>query len=229
MSTVKPQIEESWKEHLQEEFSKPYFAELKSFLINEMNNGATVFPPGQQIFNAFNLTPFDKVKVVIIGQDPYHGRGQAHGLCFSVQAGIKPPPSLINIYKEIEDDLKIKMNFSNGNLEPWARQGVFLLNAILTVKENNAGSHANKGWEKFTDAVIKELSDKRSGLIFLLWGGYAKQKKGLIDESKHTILQSGHPSPMSANQGMWFGNKHFSKTNVLLKQKGLEEINWQIA
>ena len=228
MSTVNPQIEESWKEHLQEEFSKPYFAELKSFLINEKNNGATVFPPGQQIFNAFNLTPFDKVKVVIIGQDPYHGRGQAHGLCFSVQAGIKPPPSLINIYKEIEDDLKIKMNFSNGNLEPWARQGVFLLNAILTVKENNAGSHANKGWEKFTDAVIKELSDKRSGLIFLLWGGYAKKKKGLINESKHTILQSGHPSPMSANQGLWFGNKHFSKTNVLLKQKGLEEINWQI-
>jgi uracil-DNA glycosylase len=228
MSTINPQIEDSWKHHLSEEFNKPYFSELKSFLVNEKNNGSTIFPPGQQIFNAFNLTPFDKVKVVILGQDPYHGRGQAHGLCFSVQVGIKPPPSLVNIYKEIEDDLKIKMNYSNGNLEPWAKQGVFLLNAILTVKENTPASHQGKGWEVFTDAVIKELSDKRSGLIFLLWGGYAKQKKAIIDGSKHTILQSGHPSPMSANQGMWFGNKHFSKTNVLLKEEGLEEINWQI-
>jgi len=228
MNAINPQIETAWKEHLLSEFTKPYFADLKSFLVNEKNNGSTIFPPGPQIFNAFNLTPFDKVKVVIIGQDPYHGRGQAHGLCFSVKPGINPPPSLINIYKEIEDDLKLKMNYSNGNLEPWAKQGVFLLNAILTVKENTPASHQGKGWEVFTNAVIKELSDNRSGLIFLLWGGYAKQKKQLIDESRHTILQSGHPSPMSANQGLWFGNKHFSKTNVLLKQQGLEEINWQI-
>ncbi len=228
MTNINPQIEDSWKQHLQKEFRKPYFAELKSFLIHEKNNGAVIFPPGQQIFNAFNLSPFDAVKVVILGQDPYHGMGQAHGLCFSVQDGIKLPPSLLNIYKEIEADLGIPMNYSNGNLVPWARQGVFLLNAILTVKAGTPASHQGKGWEVFTNAVIQKLSDSRKGLIFLLWGGYAKQKKVLIDESRHTILQSGHPSPMSANQGLWFGNNHFSKTNVLLKQQGLQEIIWQI-
>ncbi len=228
MPNINPQIEESWKEHLKDDFNLSYFEELKKFLLQEKKNGATIFPPGQQIFNAFNLCPFDQVKVVILGQDPYHGKGQAHGLCFSVQAGIKPPPSLINIYKEIETDLNIKMNYSNGNLEPWARQGVFLLNAILTVKENQPASHQGKGWEKFTDAVIRELSNHRAGLVFLLWGSYAKSKETLIDQTKHYVLKMGHPSPMSANQGLWFGNKHFSRANVLLKQQGMQAINWQI-
>jgi uracil-DNA glycosylase len=228
MTNINPQIEESWKLHLTKEFAKNYFSELKTFLVNEKNKGSIVFPPGQQIFNAFNLCPFDKVKVVIIGQDPYHGKGQAHGLCFSVQDGVKPPPSLVNIYKEIEDDLGIKMNFAKGNLEGWAKQGVFLLNAILTVKENQPASHQGKGWETFTDAVIKELSDNRTGLVFLLWGKYAQSKELLIDKTKHYILKAAHPSPFSAYNG-FMGCKHFSKANEILRNQGLEEINWQIS
>lgn len=228
MSNINPQIEESWKLHLSGEFAKNYFSELKTFLVNEKNKGSIVFPPGQQIFNAFNLCPFDKVKVVIIGQDPYHGKGQAHGLCFSVQDDVKPPPSLVNIYKEIEDDLGIKMNFAKGNLEVWAKQGVFLLNAILTVKENQPASHQGKGWETFTDAVIKELSDNRTGLVFLLWGKYAQSKELLIDKTKHYILKAAHPSPFSAYNG-FMGCKHFSKANEILRNQGLEEINWQIS
>jgi uracil-DNA glycosylase len=227
MSNINPQIEESWKLHLSEEFAKTYFSELKTFLVNEKSKGLIVFPPGQQIFNAFNLCPFDKVKVVIIGQDPYHGRGQAHGLCFSVQDGVKPPPSLVNIYKEIEDDLGIKMNFAKGNLEGWAKQGVFLLNAILTVRENQPASHQGKGWETFTDAVIKELSDNRIGLVFLLWGKYAQSKESLIDKTEHFILKAAHPSPFSAYNG-FIGCKHFSKADEILRNQGLEEINWQI-
>jgi uracil-DNA glycosylase len=227
MSNINPQIEESWKLHLSGEFAKSYFSELKTFLVNEKNKGSIVFPPGQQIFNAFNLCPFDNVKVVIIGQDPYHGKGQAHGLCFSVQDGVKPPPSLVNIYKEIEDDLKIKMNFAKGNLEGWAKQGVYLLNAILTVKENQPASHQGKGWETFTDAVIKELSNSRTGLVFLLWGKYAQSKESLIDKTKHFILKAAHPSPFSAYNG-FMGCKHFSKANEILLNQGLEEINWQI-
>jgi uracil-DNA glycosylase len=228
MSTISPQIEESWKLHLSGEFAKSYFSELKTFLVDEKSKGSVVFPPGQQIFNAFNLCPFDKVKVVIIGQDPYHGKGQAHGLCFSVQDGVKPPPSLVNIYKEIEDDLGIKMNYAKGNLEGWAKQGVFLLNAILTVKENQPASHQGKGWETFTDAVIKELSDNRTGLVFLLWGKYAQSKEALIDKTKHFILKAAHPSPFSAYNG-FMGCKHFSKANEILRNQELEEINWQIA
>ena len=227
MSNINPQIEESWKLHLSGEFAKSYFSELKTFLVNEKNKGSIVFPPGQQIFNAFNLCPFDNVKVVIIGQDPYHGKGQAHGLCFSVQDGVKPPPSLVNIYKEIEDDLKIKMNFAKGNLEGWAKQGVYLLNAILTVKENQPASHQGKGWETFTDAVIKELSNSRTGLVFLLWGKYAQSKESLIDKTKHFILKAAHPSPFSAYNG-FMGCKHFSKANEILRNQRLEEINWQI-
>jgi len=227
MSKINPQIEESWKLQLSGEFEKSYFSDLKTFLINEKSNGSVVFPSGQQIFNAFNMCPFDKVKVVIIGQDPYHGHGQAHGLCFSVQDGVKPPPSLVNIYKEIEDDLGINMNFGKGNLDGWAKQGVFLLNSILTVKENQPASHQNKGWETFTDAVIKELSDNRKGLIFLLWGKYAQSKEPLIDKTKHHILKAAHPSPFSAYNG-FMGCKHFSKANAILRNQGMEEINWQI-
>ncbi len=227
MSNINPQIENSWKEELKDEFVKSYFTDLKAFLVNEKKSGVKIFPPGPQIFNAFNLTPFNKVKVVILGQDPYHGSGQAHGLCFSVQDGIKPPPSLLNIYKEIETDLGININMNHGNLERWANQGVFLLNAILTVRENQAASHQGKGWEMFTDSVIKALSDHREGLVFLLWGNYAKSKEKIIDKNKHFILKSTHPSPFSAYSG-FFGNKHFSKTNEILIKQDLQEIDWQI-
>jgi uracil-DNA glycosylase len=225
MSGVNPQIEESWKSLLENEFNASYFAELKEFLIEEKKK-YIIYPPGGLIFNAFNLTPFDKVRVVIIGQDPYHGPGQAHGLCFSVPHGVTPPPSLINIFKEINQDLGIPVP-KNGNLEKWARQGVLLLNATLTVRANQPSSHQRKGWEKFTDAVIRELSKQRVGLIFLLWGKFAHEKESLIDTNKHYILKAAHPSPYSAFNG-FFGCRHFSKTNDILRSHGLPEIDWRI-
>jgi uracil-DNA glycosylase len=217
-------IAESWKPLLEKEFNKPYFESLTNFVKNEYTNH-TCYPKGSQIFNAFNLCPFNHLKVVIIGQDPYHGEGQAHGLCFSVPEGVAHPPSLINIFKEIESDLHISYPKS-GNLERWAKQGVLLLNATLTVKAHNAGSHQGKGWEQFTDEVISIISKNKENVVFLLWGGFAKKKSVLIDNKKHCILTSGHPSPLSANRGYWFGNKHFSKANNYLKENKLKEINW---
>ena len=217
-------IHESWKPYLKEEFSKPYFEDLVDFVKNEYSKNQC-FPPGKQIFNAFNACPFNNVKVVIIGQDPYHGFGQANGLCFSVNDGIAHPPSLINIFKEIEQDVN-KPYPKSGDLMRWAVQGVLLLNATLTVRANQAGSHQNKGWETFTDAVIKLINDKKDNVVFLLWGGYAKQKMKLIDKDRHSILTSGHPSPLSANRGLWFGNKHFSKTNSLLEQVSRSPVQW---
>jgi len=225
MTQVNPQIEESWKTMLEDEFKAPYFAELKEFLVNEKQK-YTVYPPGKFIFNAFNQTPFEKVKVVILGQDPYHGAGQAHGLCFSVPKGIKPPPSLVNIFKEINEDLGIPVPY-HGNLEKWAKQGVMLLNATLTVRANLAGSHQNRGWETFTDAVIRQLSKKRVGLIFILWGKYAQAKESIIDTKKHYVLKAAHPSPFSAYNG-FFGCKHFSKTNEILARHGIEPIDWSL-
>ena len=217
-------IESSWKAKLEEEFQKQYFKDLIDFVKAEYKMH-TCFPPGKQIFAAFDHCPFEKVKVVIIGQDPYHGPGQANGLCFSVSDGTAHPPSLVNIFKEIESDLDISYPKS-GNLERWADQGVLLLNATLTVRSHQAASHQNKGWEQFTDNVIKKINEKNSDIIFLLWGGFAKKKVKLIDTKKHHILTSGHPSPLSANRGYWFGNKHFSKTNNILKKLGKEKIKW---
>ena len=217
-------IHSSWKTQLEEEFNKPYFKDLTSFVKDEYSKHQC-FPPGKQIFAAFDWCPFDNLKVVIIGQDPYHGVGQANGLCFSVNDGISHPPSLINIFKEIESDLGTPYPTS-GNLERWAKQGVLLLNATLTVRAHNAGSHQKKGWETFTDSVIQSISDKKENVVFLLWGGFAKQKTKLIDTSKHHVLTTGHPSPLSANRGYWFGNKSFSKTNSQLEQVGLEPIVW---
>ncbi|GGK34682.1 uracil-DNA glycosylase 2 [Yeosuana aromativorans] len=217
-------IHDSWKQLLQEEFDKPYFKNLVSFVKDEYSR-YQCFPPGNQIFNAFEHCHFEDVKVVIIGQDPYHDLGQAHGLCFSVNDGVKHPPSLINIFKEIENDLGIPYPKS-GNLTRWADQGVLLLNATLTVRAHQAGSHQRKGWEVFTDAVIKTISDNKKGVIFMLWGSYAKQKIKLIDTKKHMFLKSGHPSPLSANRGLWFGNKHFSKANFLLEQALEAPIQW---
>ena len=217
-------IHESWKSQLQSEFDKPYFEKLINFVKTEYANN-TCYPPGKKIFSAFEQCHFDQVKVVIIGQDPYHGQGQAHGLCFSVNDGIEHPPSLINIFKEIQNDIGVPYPRS-GNLERWSKQGVLLLNATLTVRANQAGSHQKKGWEQFTDSVIDLISEKRENVVFLLWGSYAKQKQNLINKEKHSVLTSGHPSPLSANRGYWFGNKHFSKTNSLLVQAGLPSIAW---
>jgi len=222
---VDPSIDSSWKELLKEEFEADYFKELKGFLLKEKQNHI-VYPPGRHIFSAFDCTPFEKVRVVLLGQDPYHGHGQAHGLCFSVSSGITPPPSLVNIFKEIENDLGISRP-KHGNLEKWAKQGVLLLNATLTVRANQAGSHQGKGWERFTDAAIKLLSKKREDLVFLLWGNYAISKKSLIDASRHFILTSPHPSPLSASRG-FLGCSHFSKTNQFLISKGYPPINWNL-
>ncbi|MCB2209199.1 MAG: uracil-DNA glycosylase [Bacteroidetes bacterium] len=218
-----PQIEESWQLALQSEFAASYFSELRSYLKEEKKH-ATIYPPGSRIFAAFNFTPLPAVKVVILGQDPYHGKGQAHGLCFSVPEGIKPPPSLINIYKELHTDLGFPIP-ATGNLEKWTKQGVLLLNATLTVRAGEPGSHQGKGWETFTDQVIKSISDLRAGVIFLLWGNYAQAKESLIDQSKHFVLKAPHPSPFSANRG-FFGCRHFSKTNQILREIGFEEIDW---
>lgn len=216
-------IEESWRKHLQTEFDAPYFAQLVAFVRQEYQQGR-VYPPGRLIFNAFDQCPFDRVKVVIIGQDPYHEPGQAQGLCFSVPDGVTIPPSLVNIYKEIEDDLGVKCPRS-GDLTRWAQQGVLLLNATLTVREHQAGSHQRRGWEQFTDAVIATLSRERSGLVFLLWGSYAQSKRMLIDASRHLVLQSPHPSPLSAHRG-FFGNHHFSQANAWLQAHGQQPIAW---
>ena len=217
-------IHQSWKPYLEEEFDKSYFKALVNFVKAEYQTNIC-YPPENEIFNAFNYCHFEAVKVVIIGQDPYHGDGQANGLCFSVNDNIKHPPSLINIFKEIESDLNIPYPKS-GNLIRWANQGVLLLNATLTVRAHEAGSHQKMGWEQFTDAVIKILSDKTEGVIFLLWGGYAKQKAKFIAKERHLVLTSGHPSPLSANRGYWFGNKHFSKTNSLLEQASQIPVQW---
>ena len=217
-------IDSSWKSHLQEEFEKPYFKELTTFVKNEYQSHVC-YPKGKEIFAAFDYCPFNETQVVIIGQDPYHGPNQANGLCFSVKDGISHPPSLINIFKEIKVDLNVPYPES-GNLERWANQGVLLLNATLTVRAHEAGSHQKQGWEQFTDAVIHRISSRSEGIIFLLWGGFAKKKAKLIDQSKHHILTSGHPSPLSANRGLWFGNRHFSRTNQLLSQMGKTPIRW---
>ena len=218
------QIHPSWEKQLVEEFDKPYFRNLIQFVKTEYSEH-TCYPKGKDIFAAFDHCPFDQTKVVIIGQDPYHGPGQANGLCFSVCDGVAHPPSLKNIFKEIETDLGLRYPKS-GNLERWANQGVLLLNATLTVRAHQAGSHQNKGWEQFTDAVIKKLSDEKHDLVFLLWGGFAKKKAALIDHSKHHILTSGHPSPLSANRGYWFGNRHFSQAKKILDEVLDFSISW---
>ncbi|HTA28619.1 MAG TPA: uracil-DNA glycosylase [Bacteroidia bacterium] len=221
--SVAPVIEESWGLVLKEEFSKPYFLLLKEFLLGERKKHI-VYPPGKLIFSAFNHTPFNNVEVVILGQDPYHGAGQANGLCFSVSDGIKMPPSLVNIFKEIQNDLGYPIPIS-GNLERWADQGVLLLNAMLTVRANEPGSHQGRGWESFTDSVIKHISNKKQGVVFLLWGKYAQAKETLIDGSKHHILKAAHPSPFSAYNG-FMGCKHFSKANEILLSQGKQPIDW---
>ncbi len=220
---IDPKIEESWKRVLIDEFNKPYFYALKEFLVEEKKH-YVVYPEGKNIFNAFACTPFDKVKVVIIGQDPYHGPGQAHGLSFSVQDGIQKPPSLQNIFKELHDDIGKPIPVS-GNLESWAKQGVLLLNATLTVRANQAGSHQKHGWEQFTDTVIQTLSEQKTGIVFLLWGSFAQAKSMLIDTSKHYILKAAHPSPLSSYKG-FFGCRHFSKTNEILQSIGKTPIEW---
>jgi len=223
MEKATPQLEPEWLEVLQPEFNKPYFTELKSFLLEEKRT-YKVFPPGNRIFAAFDHTPFSKVKVVILGQDPYHNDGQAHGLCFSVPDGVAVPPSLVNIYKELNSDLGVPIPRS-GNLEKWANQGVLLLNATLTVRAYQAGSHQKRGWENFTDEVIRQLSARHNGLVFILWGSYAQAKESMIDTSKHYILKAVHPSPLSVYRG-FFGCRHFSKTNELLAGAGKEPIDW---
>lgn len=217
-------IEESWREVLQPQFDSVYFEMLTTF-VRKAYQASTVYPPGSKIFEAFNRTPFDKVKVVILGQDPYHGPNQAHGLCFSVQDGIQPPPSLINIFKELQKEYGVAVNMTNGNLTRWADQGVLLLNATLTVEAGKAGSHQGKGWETFTDAAIKALSDRREGLVFMLWGSYAQQKGRVIDRSKHLVLESSHPSPLSVYRG-FDGCGHFKKANQYLQSRGQEPIDW---
>lgn len=219
-------IEPGWKNVLKSEFSKTYFQQAVAFIKTEKAQGKTIYPPGQLIFNAFDKTPFDKVKVVILGQDPYHGPGQAHGLSFSVQAAITPPPSLINIFKELNSDIGMPIP-KTGDLSKWAEQGVLLLNAALTVRANEPASHSRIGWAEFTDAVIRKISDEKKGVVFLLWGRFAQEKQGLIDEIKHYVLKAAHPSPFSADKG-FFGCRHFSKTNELLMKQGLDPIDWTL-
>ncbi len=220
-------LEEGWKSFLELEFEKNYMKSLREFLAAEKKKGKVIFPKGENIFRSFDLAPFEDVKVVILGQDPYHGDGQAHGLCFSVEKGVTPPPSLQNIYKEIERDLNIK-NSLEGDLSSWAKQGVLLLNSVLTVERNHAASHAGKGWETFTDKVIEVLSEEKENLVFLLWGNYAKTKGKKINRKKHLVLESSHPSPLSFYRG-FLGSSHFSKTNEYLKAQGKNEINWCVA
>jgi uracil-DNA glycosylase len=220
-------MEASWKNVLKGEFGKPYFMQLVTFLKTEKAAGKTIYPPGPLIFNAFNQTPFTKLKVVILGQDPYHGPGQAHGLSFSVQNGVKPPPSLANIYKEIQTDIGVSMPAQYGNLTRWAEQGVLLLNASLTVRANEPNSHAKCGWADFTDSVIQKISDEKQGIVFLLWGKFAQEKQVLIDETKHVVLKAAHPSPFSVEKG-FYGCKHFSKTNEILTKQGIEPIDWKL-
>lgn len=220
-------IEPGWKEILKDEFRKDYFLQIVTWLKTEKISGRVIYPPGSLIFNAFEQTPFDKVKVVLIGQDPYHGPGQAMGLSFSVPAGVKPPPSLQNMFKEIESDIGIRMPSNYGDLTAWARQGVLLLNASLTVRANEPNSHSKIGWAEFTDAVIRIISEKKENVVFLLWGRFAQEKQPLIDETKHYVLKAAHPSPFSADKG-FFGCRHFSKTNNILVQNGIDPIDWRI-
>lgn len=224
MSNVK--IEASWKAALTNEFDQPYFEKLIDFLKSEKSNGKDIYPPGALIFNAFDSTPFNEVKVVILGQDPYHNPGAAMGLSFSVPKGVRVPPSLKNIYKELYEDLKIRPP-QHGDLSEWSAQGVFLLNAMLTVEHKKAGSHQKAGWQNFTDAVIKKLSDERSGLVFMLWGNFAKKKGVLIDKTKHLVLEAAHPSPLA--RGAYFGSKHFSQANEYFKKNGQNSIDWQLS
>lgn len=219
-------IEPGWKQLLKDEFNKPYFQQIALHLKTEKNQGKIIYPPGPLIFNAFDTTPIDKVKAVILGQDPYHGPKQAHGLCFSVQNGVPPPPSLVNMYKELHEDVGLHIP-NHGNLTAWARQGVFLLNASLTVRAGEPMSHAKIGWADFTNTVIQKISDAKQHVVFMLWGKFAQDKRTLIDESKHLILRAAHPSPLSAHNG-FFGCKHFSKANQYLVSKGIEPINWQL-
>lgn len=220
-------IEKSWKTVLQTEFTKPYFENIVAFLKTEKVQGKIIYPPGSLIFNAFNKTPFNKLKVVLLGQDPYHGKGQAMGLSFSVPKGVRPPPSLINIFKELHDDVGVPVA-TTGDLTSWAEQGVLLLNAALTVRAGEPNSHAKTGWHQFTDAVIKKVSDEKEGVVFLLWGAFAHQKQELIDQNKHHVLKAAHPSPYSADKG-FFGCRHFSKTNEFLIQQKQEPINWKLS
>ena len=219
-------IDASWKEILKAEFNKPYFEQIVLHIKTEKEQGKIIYPPGSLLFNAFNTTPFKNVKVVILGQDPYHGKGQAHGLCFSVQTGVPPPPSLVNIFKELQDDIGIAIP-NHGNLTHWAQQGVFLLNASLSVRAGEPMSHSKIGWAEFTNTVIKKIAEQRKNVVFLLWGKFAQEKRVLIDETKHCILRSVHPSPLSAYGG-FFGCKHFSKTNEYLISKGIDPIDWSL-
>jgi uracil-DNA glycosylase len=221
------QIEASWKDALKDEFDKPYFSNIVSYLKAEKQLKKIIYPAGQHIFNAFNTTPIDKIKILLLGQDPYHGAGQAHGLCFSVQTGVPPPPSLINIFKELKTDIGMDTP-ANGDLTHWAQQGVFLLNASLTVRKSEPMSHAKIGWAAFTDAVIKKISEKREHIVFMLWGRFAQEKEQLIDTSKHLVLKSAHPSPLSANNG-FFGCRHFSKANEYLVANGIDPVDWKIS
>lgn len=221
---MKVRLIKSWQAQLADTFDSPYFNMLAQFVRQEYQK-FRCFPAGREIFNAFDSCPFEDVSVVILGQDPYHGEGQAHGLCFSVPEGVPHPPSLVNIFKELQQDIR-KPYPQSGNLLPWASQGVLLLNATLTVRAGQAGSHQKKGWESFTDVVIEKLSTNKTGLVFMLWGNYARQKGKHINRDKHLVLESGHPSPLSANRGFWFGNKHFSKTNDYLKENGKQTIDW---
>jgi len=219
-------IEDSWKQELKEEFQKPYFESLAQHLKTEKQAGKVIYPAGKNIFNAFNTTPFDHVKVLLLGQDPYHGPGQAHGLCFSVQTGVPPPPSLVNIYKELKTDLGVPTPAS-GDLTHWAQQGVFMLNASLTVRAGEPMSHSKIGWATFTDAVIRKVSEHKTHVVFILWGKFAQEKASLIDASKHLIIRSAHPSPLSAHNG-FFGSRPFSKTNEYLAAHGIDPIDWKI-
>ncbi len=223
---IKPMVKlhESWFQPLQKEFEAPYMVALKSFLVTEREAGKTIYPRPSEWFHALDATPLDQVRVVILGQDPYHGEGQAHGLCFSVRESVRPPPSLVNIFKELKSDLGIDPP-SHGNLEPWARQGVLLLNSVLTVEANRAASHAGKGWEKFTDAVIREINALPHPVVFILWGNYAQKKAAFVDSNRHHIIKSVHPSPLSAHNG-FFGSRPFSKANAFLREQGQLEINW---
>jgi uracil-DNA glycosylase len=226
MQLMDVKIEDSWKKILKDEFTKDYFLQIVTFIKTERAAGKIIYPPGSLLFNAFDKTPFDKVKVVLLGQDPYHNPGQAQGLSFSVPKGITKPPSLINIFKELQSDLGIAPS-PDGNLEKWATQGVLLLNASLSVRKNEPGSHSKIGWIEFTDAVIKKISEEKKGVVFLLWGKFAQDKQTLIDETKHHVLKAAHPSPFSADKG-FFGCKHFSKTNEFLMQEGLQPIDWKL-
>lgn len=220
-------LDPEWKEALAAEFASPYMAQLRAFLEQEKKDGKTIYPPGPEVFNALNTTPLSRVKAVILGQDPYHGASQAHGLCFSVRRGVPPPPSLQNIFRELQADLGVALP-KHGELTHWAEQGVLLLNSVLTVEAGKAASHQHQGWETFTDAVIRELNKRCEHLVFLLWGGYAQRKGRIIDPKRHLVLKAAHPSPLSANRGGWFGNHHFSQANRYLEAHGRDPIDWSL-